>query len=488
MACEFRKQNTEVVLMIGFYCMLPRLRTILLLFPSIIMIREGSEKIIIISWLVNNMFSIFFLYSFLLCTFLQCCLAKDTIASNSLISDDQGDTIVSSGEKFELGFFTPNGSSGTRRYVGVWYYRSSPQTVVWVANRDNPLSDTRGVFAIAEDGNLKVLNGNGKTYWSTSLGRSSSMYNRTAKLMDTGNLVVSNQEQGNNSAKIFWQSFENPIDTFLPGMKMSENLVLSSWKSYNDPATGNFTFQQDQQEANHFVIWKRSIRYWKSGDYGRSISSDEMASAILYLLSNFTSTAVHNDSVPYLTSSLYNDTRLVMSFSGQIQYLMWDSEKVWSLIWADPRDRCSVYNACGNFGSCNSKNGVVCKCLPGFSPSSPDNWNNGDYSGGCTRKSTLCSNNAQSDTFLSLKMMKVGNPDSQFNAKSEVECKTECLNNCECQAYLYEEVEIKEKGGSSTSTCWIWSQDVSNLQEDYAGGRNIQVRVAVSDIGMFLLL
>ncbi|XP_040371488.1 G-type lectin S-receptor-like serine/threonine-protein kinase At4g03230 isoform X2 [Rosa chinensis] len=385
------------------------------------------------------------------------------------------------GEKFELGFFTSNGSSGTRRYVGIWYYRSNPQTVVWLANRDNPLSDTRGVFTIAEDGNLKVLDGKRKTYWSSSLESSSSTI-RTAKLMDTGNLVVINREQGNNSVQIVWQSFENPTDTFLPGMKMSGKLALSSWKSYNDPATGNFTFQQDQEDANHFVIWKRSRRYWKSEDYGNFISSDEMASAILYLLSNFTSTAVHNDSVPYLTSSLYTSTRLVMSFSGQIQYLMWDSEKVWSLIWADPRDRCSVYNACGNFGSCNSKNGLVCKCLPGFKPSSPDNWNHGDYSGGCTRKSTLCGNNAESDIFLSLKMMKVGNPDSQFNAKSEMECRVECLNNCECQAYFYEEVENKNTGGSSSSTCWIWSQDVTNLQEDYDGGQNLQVRVAVSDI------
>ncbi|XP_021829959.1 G-type lectin S-receptor-like serine/threonine-protein kinase At4g03230 isoform X1 [Prunus avium] len=443
--------------------------------------KRKIRKIIIISWSVNRMFCMYFLYLFLLCTSLLCCIAKDTMTVSSLISDTQGDTIVSSGERFELGFFTPNGSSDSRRYVGIWYYGSNPKTVVWVANRDNPLSDTHGVFAMSEDGNLKVLDGSGKTYWSTSLERSSSMY-RTAKLMDTGNLIVSNQEQGNHSVRILWQSFENPTDTFLPGMKMNENLVLASWKSYDDPATGNFTFQQDEEGMNHFVIWKRSMRYWKSGIAGKFIRSDEMPSSFLYLLSNFTSTTIHNDSVPYLTSSLYNDTRLVMSFWGQIQYLMWDTEKVWSLIWADPRDSCSVYNACGNFGSCKSENGLVCKCLPGFKPSSPENWNGGDYSAGCSRKSGICGNGAVSDIFLSLKMMKVGNPDSQFNAKSEMECKIECLNNCQCQAYLYEEVEITQRGGSSSSTCWIWSQDVSNLQEEYDSGRNLHVRVAVSDI------
>ncbi|KAB2610565.1 G-type lectin S-receptor-like serine/threonine-protein kinase [Pyrus ussuriensis x Pyrus communis] len=428
----------------------------------IMVIQSKIRKLIIISWSANHMFfCMFFLYSFLLCTCFLCCIAKDTMTIGSLISDDQGDTIVSSREKFELGFFTPNGSSQSRRYVGIWYYGSNPKTVVWVANRDKPLSDAHGVFGIAEDGNLKVLDGGGKMYWSTSLERSSS--DRAAKLMDSGNLViVSNEDQG----RILWQSFKNPTDTFLPGMKMNENLVLTSWTSNVDPATGNFTFQQDKEGTNQFVIWKRSVRYWKSEVSGNFISSDEMAPAVLYMLSNFTSNPVRNDFLPHLTPSLYNATRVVMSSSGQIRYLLWDYEKVWSLIWSDPRDGCSVYNTCGNFGSCNSQNGLVCKCLPGFKPTSPDNWNNGDYSAGCVRKSTICGNNAVSDTFLSLKMMKVGNPDSQFNAKT----------------YSYEEVDITRKGGSSGSTCWIWSEDVRNLQEEYDSGQNLQVRVAVSDI------
>ncbi|XP_050134940.1 G-type lectin S-receptor-like serine/threonine-protein kinase At4g03230 isoform X1 [Malus sylvestris] len=441
-------------------------------------IQSKIRKLIIISWSANHMFfCMFFLYSFLLCTCFLCCIAKDTMTLGSLISDDQGDTIVSSGEKFELGFFTPNGSSQSRRYVGIWYHGSNPKTVVWVANRDKPLSDAHGAFGIAEDGNLKVLDAGGKMYWSTSLERSSS--DRAAKLMDSGNLVVvSNEDQG----RILWQSFENPTDTFLPGMKMNENLVLTSWTSNVDPATGNFTFQQDREGTNQFVIWKRSVRYWKSEVSGNFISSDEMSPAVLYMLSNFTSTPVRNDFLPHLTSSLYNATRLVMSSSGQIRYLLWDHEKVWSLIWSDPRDGCSLYNTCGNFGSCNSQNGLVCRCLPGFKPTSPDNWNNGDYSAGCVRKSTICGNNAVSDAFLSLKMMKVGNPDSQFNAKSEMECKIECLNNCQCQAYSYEEVDIARRGGSNGSTCWIWSEDVRNLQEEYDSGQNLQVRVAVSDI------
>ena len=427
--------------------------------------------------------TIFSLYTFVLFSCVLFCSARDIMSFSRLVSDDTSNTLISAGENFELGFFTPSGSSDNRRYVGIWYYRSNPQTVVWVANRDNPVLGTDGVFAIAEDGNLKVLDGSGKPYWWTNMETSSPMY-RTAKLMDTGNLVVSHVEKENLTERIVWQSFENPTDTFIPGMKMDASLALTSWKSYDDPAPGNFTFRQDQEEVNQFIIWKRSLRYWKSGVSGKIISSDQMTSALFYLLSNFTSNLVHNESsMPYLASPLYSDTRLVMNFSGQLQYLKWDTERIWSLIWAEPRDRCSVYNACGNFASCNSKNDIMCNCLPGFKPSLLESWNRGDFSGGCTRKSILCGKNTESDIFLSLEMMKVGNPDTQFNAKNDMECKIECLDNCRCQAYSFEVSKITRRGGTGSSVCWIWSEDLNNLQEEYNSGQNLFVRVAISDTG-----
>ncbi|KAI4334055.1 hypothetical protein L6164_018792 [Bauhinia variegata] len=430
--------------------------------------------IIIINCPSINMLPFFFLLTFFF-IFMHCS-ARDAATINEFISDGTGETLISAGERFELGFFTPNGSSSGRRYVGIWYYGSNPPTVVWVANLDNPVSAARGAFGIAEDGNLKVLDASGRSYWATNLERSSSMQ-RTVKLMDNGNLIVSDQRQGNHSVKTLWQSFANPTDTFLPGMKMDENLVLTSWSSYDDPAPGNFSFQQDQGQ-NQYIIWKRSIRYWESSVTGKFVGSGEMSSAISYFLSNFTIKVSPNNSVPFLTSSLYTDTRMVMTYSGQLEYLKLDSQKVWSLVWGEPRDRCSVYNACGNFGTCNGKYDSMCKCLPGFKPNSPESWNSGDFSGGCSRKANVCSENAMSDTFLSLKMMKVGNPDAQFTAKSEIECKSECLNNCHCYAYSYEDTKIN----SGDAVCWIWTGDLNNLEEEYENGCDLHVRVAVSDI------
>ncbi|KAK7257498.1 hypothetical protein RIF29_31518 [Crotalaria pallida] len=440
--------------------------------------KEEIRRIISLKRFTNHMLSIFLLCSFFF-TF-EHCSARDTITINNILKDEGGNTLISEGEKFELGFFTPNGSSSSRRYVGIWYYQLNPQTIVWVANRNNPLLDSGGAFAVAEDGNLRVLDRNGRSYWTTNLETSSSQH-RTVRLMDNGNLIVSHEDQENHSAKILWQSFANPTDTFLPGMKMDETLALTSWTSYDDPAPGNFTFEQDQ-EVNQYIIWKRSLRYWKSSVIGKLVGTSEMSSAISYFLSNFTSKISPNNSVPFITSSLYSDTRMVMSYWGQLQYLKLDSEKIWSLVWVEPRDRCSVFNSCGNFGSCNSKYDSMCKCLPGFKPNSIESWNAGEFSGGCSRKTNVCSEDAKSDTFLSLKMMKVGNPDSQFNAKNEEECKSECLNNCHCYAYSYADNENGSQGDSNNAVCWIWSEDLNNLQEEYDDGCDLNVRVAFSDI------
>ncbi|KAB2637490.1 hypothetical protein D8674_028024 [Pyrus ussuriensis x Pyrus communis] len=80
------------------------------------------------------------------------CASIDTITVNQQLKD--GDSIVSKDIKFELGFFGPDNSSSSR-YVGIWYANQPEKTVVWVANRDNPVNDSSGVLAInSENGSV----------------------------------------------------------------------------------------------------------------------------------------------------------------------------------------------------------------------------------------------------------------------------------------------------------------------------------------------
>lgn len=55
-------------------------------------------------------------------------------------------------------------------YVGIWYKNIVPRTVLWVANRDKPLTDSlSSSLMIAGDGNLKLMNGMQDIVWSTKV-------------------------------------------------------------------------------------------------------------------------------------------------------------------------------------------------------------------------------------------------------------------------------------------------------------------------------
>jgi hypothetical protein len=429
------------------------------------------------------MFTVNAMLTTIFCFFLLCfpflCSARDNITWNSSITDQSPkETLVSAGGRFELGFFTPNYGSG--KYVGIWYYKSNPRTVVWVANRQTPLGGSDGVFAIEKYGNAVVLDGNNKSYWSTTSptvrARNSSYTNRMLKLLDSGNLVLLEEDRINNTVIQIWQSFDYPTDTFLPGMKMDTNMVLTSWKRIDDPSQGHFTFQQDQDGQNRYSIRKEgSIPFWQSKVSGDFISSKEDDLLALVFSEDF--------------PSGNQDMRLVMDGSGKIQYYIavngtteWSllDKDQWDLYWWEPRNRCSVYNACGNFGSCNSRTKLLCKCLPGFRPKSPNKWNSGDFSDGCERVSAICNENVGSDNFLSLKMMKVGKPKDTFHVRNETYCENDCLLDCNCQAYSY--AENTRQRYDSQGKCYIW-WDLDNLWENFTGGRDLSVRVAASYIG-----
>ncbi|CAL5402901.1 unnamed protein product [Camellia sinensis] len=161
----------------------------------------------------------------------------DTIGANQTIRD--GETLVSAGGSFELGFFSPGSGRSRKRYLGIWYKDTATGTVVWVANRDFPLNDTSGLLKLTDQGILVLLNSTEGVVWSSNSSRFTN--SPLAQLLESGNLVV-NDGNGNNMESFLWQSFDYPSDTLLAGMKFGMNMMtgldwyLSSWKSSDDPA------------------------------------------------------------------------------------------------------------------------------------------------------------------------------------------------------------------------------------------------------------
>ncbi|XVF57948.1 hypothetical protein PTKIN_Ptkin07bG0023300 [Pterospermum kingtungense] len=418
-------------------------------------------------------------YTILILTSSHGCYARDTITRNSSLVD--GKTLVSAGNRFELGFFPSRNSN--RRYVGIWY-TSSRQTVVWVANRGAPLCDKSGVLSIAANGSLTLSDGKGKVYWSTQLMHRPRL-DTVAKLHDTGNFVLFDNWLKEN----LWQSFDEPTDTFLFGMNiLDENFALTSWTSEEDPRPGSFTFKQNPDRKNRLVVKKRSIAYWISSRT-KSGKWDAMPSTLVNFLNLSWNIGVNNNEEKGINFTVsrrtYDNERLVMNFTGDLQYWQLDTEiNTWSLIWMEPKNKCDVFNFCGNFGTCNDNNIMLpCKCLPGFKPKFPEKWNAGKFLDGCSRNSSLSCGN---DYFLRLKRVKVEYSESPYVVEDEKDCREECRNNCQCQAYSIvrnQEGSGIRSSGDYTISCFTWTRELKNLQEDQDDGYDdLYIRVARPDI------
>jgi len=229
------------------------------------------------------------------------------------------ETLISQNGAFELRFFKPGPSVNI--YLGIWYKNFANKINVWVANRESPSNDpVSSKLELSADGNLVLLMSSNKTVWSTDL--ASSMSNTStaeAVLLDDGNFVV---RDGSNPATIYWQSFDYPTDTWLPGGKLGINKHtgqvqrLISWKNAEDPAPGMFSIGIDPNGSSKlFIEWKRSHRYWSSGDWDGEIfaSVPEMRELNNFLKFSY----VSNENESYFTYSLHNTSipsRIVIDF------------------------------------------------------------------------------------------------------------------------------------------------------------------------------
>ncbi|GMY37168.1 G-type lectin S-receptor-like serine/threonine-protein kinase At1g11300 [Fagus crenata] len=414
----------------------------------------------------------------LLCCFcLEFGLAKDTVTATNFIKDSE--TIVSKGSDFILGFFSPPNS--TYRYVGIWYDHVSVSTVIWVANRNKPLKSSSGILTISEDGNLVVLDEQKGILWSSNV--TNSVVSSSARLLDSGNLVL----QENSTGRTIWESFQIPSDTFLPQMKISTNVrtgkkvQLTSWKSPSDPSIGSFSAGIHPVIPPEIFIWKDGSPYWRSGPWNSRIFigvQDPINSVFNYGFS-----LVDDKEGTFYLTFTYSDLSLfknfVLNVQGNINQTYWDEgKKDWEVRWSALKNECDVYGKCRAFGSCNPQNSPICSCFRGFEPKNKEEWNRGNWTSGCVRRTPLqCervnngSEEGKKDGFLKFNMMKV--PDfADWSSANEDECRHQCLENCSCLAYAYE----------TGIGCMSWARNLIDTQKFSKAGVDLYVRVASSEL------
>ncbi|KAL9366199.1 hypothetical protein Peur_037398 [Populus x canadensis] len=192
-------------------------------------------------------------------------LAADTLyqGGDALNSSSR---LVSKNRLFTLGFVRLGSTEYNASYLGIWYQNDTSHPI-WIANRDKPIADDSGVLEIDGDsGTMTVAysGGNLVDFYSTQ----SPTTKLTATLEDSGNFVL--KDANSRSDQILWQSFDDPTDTFMPGMKLGINhktgkvRSLTSWMSDSVPASGAFTFEWEPKRQE-LVIKRRTEIYWTSG-------------------------------------------------------------------------------------------------------------------------------------------------------------------------------------------------------------------------------
>uniref|UniRef100_A0A2N9H8W4 Apple domain-containing protein n=1 Tax=Fagus sylvatica TaxID=28930 RepID=A0A2N9H8W4_FAGSY len=304
------------------------------------------------------------------------------------------------------------------------------------------------------------------------------------QLVEALNWDSSAQEILINPDNILWQSFDYPCDTLLPDMKIGWDLAtgldryLTSWKSTEDPAHGEFTGKLDRRGLPQLVAMKGDTIMFRPGSWNGLYFT-----GFPWLRPNslFNYEFVLNEKEVYYVYKLLNKSifsRYVLNPSGIGQRFRWmDHTQSWELFSTGQVDECENYAHCGSYASCNIMNSPVCECLKGFKPKSPKAWNSADWSDGCVQGTPLGCNDG--DGFLKYEGVKL--PDtssSRFdrNMMSLKECEEWCLKNCSCTAYA--NLDIRNGG----TGCLLWFADLVDIAVLAVGGQDLYIRVPASAI------
>ncbi|KAM0991336.1 hypothetical protein ACFX2C_009730 [Malus domestica] len=347
---------------------------------------------------------------------------------SSLIVEEEGDFLVSPNGTFSAGFYRIGSNSSC---YSIWFTKSANKTVVWMANRDRPVSVRGSKLTFHRNGNLVLTDGVGSIIWSTNTISNTGL---EARLLETGNLVLLNQEK-----KVIWQSFDFPTDTLLPSQKFVKNTTLVSMRSQGTYLSGFYNFKFDDNNVLYLIYNGALLSsvYWPRTDLtvfqsGRTPYNSSRL-AILDEAGQF----ISSDNLKFNASDygVGPKRRLTMDYDGILRlYSLNESSGVWELSWLpDGVDACLVHGLCGEYGVCTYKPQPTCACPHGFTRNDPS-----DGSKGCSPVFNL-SHDSNNSEFMELPNTDYYGYDLEtYSPKvSFQECQKSCQNDTRCKGFGY---------------------------------------------------
>ncbi|KAL3748961.1 hypothetical protein ACJRO7_010106 [Eucalyptus globulus] len=321
--------------------------------------------------------------------------------------DTGGVFLLSKGSIFGFGFV--QASSPTLYSLAVVHFRSN--TVVWSANRDNPVTNS-DIFDFDENGNAFLQ----------KAGRVSAI-----ELRDSGNLVLLGKD-----STIVWQSFDHPTDTLLSNQDFRQGMRLVN------AGSKNLTYTLEIKSGDMILSagYITPQPYWSMGKDSRHLqnkNSGQVVSATLVT----NSWRLYDESgtllwqFPFSDDSDPNATWIaVLGQDGIISFSSLGSGgspadspvKI-------PSDACSTPEPCDPYLVCS--NGNMCRCLSALT--SHPNCGSGLSSPCDHSKGSIDLVNAGQG----IGYFAIGFVSPSLNADLNG-CKNSCLNNCSCLALFYQ--------------------------------------------------
>ncbi|XP_065846903.1 putative receptor protein kinase ZmPK1 [Euphorbia lathyris] len=349
---------------------------------------------------------------------------------SSLSVENTNDFLISPNGSFTAGFF-PVGENAF--CFAIWFtepFCTNNCTVIWMANRDQPINGKRSGLSLQKSGNLILTDAGRATVWSTNTVSESNSLNLF--LQESGNLVLRKSD-----GSVIWQSFDFPTNTLLPRQSLAKDWELVSSRSRSNYSSGFFKLYFDNDNVLRLLYHgpETSSIYWPdpelmSWEAGRS-SYNNSRIASFDFLGNFTS----SDGFNFMSddNDVHMQRRLTIDFDGNLRlYSRENSAEAWTVSWQAMSEPCRIHGICGPNSVCSQdpNSGTKCSCLRGFKMKNVKDW-----SLGCESDFELPCSGSES-TFVQFTHVEFYGYDFAFRPNYTLEmCENLCLERCDCLGF-----------------------------------------------------
>ncbi|KAF8006312.1 hypothetical protein BT93_K0568 [Corymbia citriodora subsp. variegata] len=351
--------------------------------------------------------------------------------SSLSVEKHDSDTLTSPDKTFTCGFY---GLGGNAYWFSIWFTDSLDRTVVWTANRDNPVNGQGSRVTLRGTGALVLTDVDGSMVWETN---TTSTNASSLELLNTGNLVLRSPDR-----TILWQSFEYPTDTLLPNQLLSKSKKLVSSLKRGAFYSGYFNLYFDNDNVLRLMYDGPDISslYWPNPDYDAfKIGRTKYNSSRIAVLDD-TGRFQSSDQFQFNASDRGQGIlrRLTMDRDGNLRLYSLDKQTgLWEVTWQALQLLCDVHGICGRSGICVYTPEPKCTCPPGYEMSEPSDWQKG-----CKPKFNFTCSKSQDVKFLALPNTDYYGFDAIYNNNASFNfCRQACLEDCSCLGFSYWETQ-----------------------------------------------